>query len=194
MPSHPAANPGWYHFWSSLESLDQAGRRQLWGPVGLEVRRKKKKKQEAVGIRARQPGMQPNLGMNSSSPPPSLKCHISLPLSFCLSCSIFSPPFSLNPSISQFALHSLHFYFPSHLPFLSSYFTSHCSCESVPTHNISVRGDTPNRGSFTVHTVAQSLCLRSHLNTSKRFYAEDYENFELFSSAFDTYLFIFLFV
>lgn len=81
--------------------------------------------------------MQPNLGMNSSSPPPSLKCHTSL--SFSLLYAAFSPPiFSHNPSISQSALQTLHFYFPSHLSFCSTLPTSHCSCESEPAHNTTV--------------------------------------------------------
>lgn len=111
--------------------------------VSLEVRQKGKK------TRGRQ--NQSQTAWNAAKPwneqflsPPSPKCHISPSLSTSLSLMLhffFTHThhfFLPNPSISQSALHTLHFYFPSHLSFRSSLFTSHCSCESVPAHNISV--------------------------------------------------------
>lgn len=99
-PVQTAANTGWCQGDWSLETLYQAGKRKLQGPVSLEAR--EEEKQEGVRIWARQSGMQPNLGMNNSSPPPSLNCHISPSLA-CV--PHFFTTFLPSPSISHFSLH-----------------------------------------------------------------------------------------
>lgn len=117
--------------------------------VSLEVRQKEKKtggrqNQSQTAWNAAKPWYEQFLS------PPFPKCHISPLLS--LSVSLFNTAFFFCPHTQShtplfsflippfLSLPSIRctFYFPSHLFFRSSLFTSHCSCESVPAHNISV--------------------------------------------------------